>query len=605
MSSAKMKNAAAASAVVSAAAGKSKWQQERDERERQEKERQERYLREKQEKEKADREKREREQQEREAKKKEEERLKRERDERERKDREERERKDREDRERREREARERREREDRERREREQREREQREKDQQKQTTLREKEKAAREERERKERERKEREEQERKDRLDRERREREEKKAREDQQRADRERNEREERERRELDRKNAEKEKNSLQERERKLEQERLEAQRIEDERKAKAAAASGTSTKAPPSNDGGQSEWLQKVNQLNKKREEKRSTYIQESVPSPSPAVDRSKKEIPQDKFAPTSSPAVDRSKKFEKSQDKFAPASPVHTVHTSATKPAEPADDIDIEVSEDEIAMAQADVVVFNFEERVSKLEGFLYQKQKKRKWVKRWFMVNNGRLTSYSAKPESSSAETSQKQLSRNLSQDVFIIPLDTVEEIRPTAGDDQCFSIKTDKQVLHLRCTDVDDVGIWISGLYHHINTLLRDPLKHEASETRQAPVIQEGILQQRKKNSWKKYWFCLRNGFISCYLTRHRNSTTKRPQYKLALFDCQIEEYEPEKNNYAAFQITTQTGEQIILLADNAENMLFWINAILKEKFLIEETINNISIS
>lgn len=100
------------------------------------------------------------------------------------------------------------------------------------------------------------------------------------------------------------------------------------------------------------------------------------------------------------------------------------------------------------------------------------------------------------------------------------------------------------------------------------------------------------------------RKKNAWKRYWFCLRNGFIACYLPRHRNSSTKRPQFKLALFDCQIEEYEPEKYDFSAFQITTQTEEKIVLLADGSENMLFWINAILREKLLIEETINSISI-
>ena len=275
---------------------------------------------------------------------------------------------------------------------------------------------------------------------------------------------------------------------QERERRLEQERLEAQRIEDERKAKAKAASTT---APSSNttssaDDGQSEWMQKVNKMNKKREEKRQTYASpaSSSPAASPSVS-AKKEKEEKKPTPV--------------QDTFEKGSPPVQrafVEDKAKKP-EPSDDV--EISEDEIMQAQEEVVIFNFEERVEQLEGYLFQKLKKKKWVKRWFMVKDGRLTSYSSKPDSSSSKSAQ-HLSRSLSQDVLIIPLDTVEEIRPAKDDDCGFSIKTDNRsqpTVHLRCSNSDDVGVWISGLYHHLNAALRDPLKHEAAETRQAPVV------------------------------------------------------------------------------------------------------------
>ena len=96
-------------------------------------------------------------------------------------------------------------------------------------------------------------------------------------------------------------------------------------------------------------------------------------------------------------------------------------------------------------------------------------------------------------------------------------------------------------------------------------------------------------------------KNKSWKKFLFTLRSGFINCYPPRYRG-LSKKASFKLALYDCQISEFESEKYDYSAFVIKTQTDEEIILKANNYEEMLFWLNAVLKEKFLIEETINAI---
>ena len=95
------------------------------------------------------------------------------------------------------------------------------------------------------------------------------------------------------------------------------------------------------------------------------------------------------------------------------------------------------------------------------------------------------------------------------------------------------------------------------------------------------------------------KKKLLWSRKWFVLRNGFLLEYNSK---DTTKRASNKIALYECQIEEYKSEKYEYSSFSIKDQTGEQFVLRADSYQDMLFWLNAILKEKFIIEETIDNI---
>merc|ERR1712137_846165 len=141
--------------------------------------------------------------------------------------------------------------------------------------------------------------------------------------------------------------------------------------------------------------------------------------------------------------------------------------------------------------------------------------------------------------------------------------------------------------------------------------------NAEMRDPMRQEEEDRSSVRTIEEGFLQKRGAlpfsgsftgltalRGWKKYWFSLHNGFLNCYQPRHRNVPGSRPVSKLALFDCQIEEYKGEKYNYSACRIITPADEELHLLAENTEEMLFWINAILKEKYLVEETINSITL-
>ena len=95
----------------------------------------------------------------------------------------------------------------------------------------------------------------------------------------------------------------------------------------------------------------------------------------------------------------------------------------------------------------------------------------------------------------------------------------------------------------------------------------------------------------------------AWKKEYFVLRNGFLLAYKTKEHMEKKRRYKQKLALYECSIQEYKGEKFQFSAFQIKTQLGKDIVLRANSEEDMLFWVNAILREKHDIEETINAIA--
>src|SRR3990167_11416357 len=139
----------------------------------------------------------------------------------------------------------------------------------------------------------------------------------------------------------------------------------------------------------------------------------------------------------------------------------------------------------------------SEIVESNFEEHVDNLEGYLYLKSAKRKWIKRYYVLKDGKLASYNSNPNSGE---SRGFLSRQLSQDINIVKLDDVEAILPSNEDDVSFhiKIKSQKEMTTLKCTTSGDVALWVSGLYHAINNLNRDRKRQERQEAgRSQPMV------------------------------------------------------------------------------------------------------------
>lgn len=95
---------------------------------------------------------------------------------------------------------------------------------------------------------------------------------------------------------------------------------------------------------------------------------------------------------------------------------------------------------------------------------------------------------------------------------------------------------------------------------------------------------------------------NKWNQRFFILKDGV----LFRFKSEYGSREQMgKLALFGAQLSEYMPHKYD-RCFQVLSPARPKDIhiLRAPTVEDMHIWLNAILKHKILIEESINSIII-
>lgn len=101
---------------------------------------------------------------------------------------------------------------------------------------------------------------------------------------------------------------------------------------------------------------------------------------------------------------------------------------------------------------------------------------------------------------------------------------------------------------------------------------------------------------------IADKLKVNWIARWFVLKDGILFKY--KAQNDT--KPSSKLALYGCTFSEYEDPASEPSAeqkqFQITTTTKKTIILRATSETEMHEWLNAMLKQKLMIESIIDAI---
>jgi hypothetical protein len=113
---------------------------------------------------------------------------------------------------------------------------------------------------------------------------------------------------------------------------------------------------------------------------------------------------------------------------------------------------------------------------------------------------------------------------------------------------------------------------------------------------------------------LTLRKGPQWKPRWFVLKDGILWKYDNKVKDEYNTQimlikgdptPSSKFPLYRCILEEYNPEnsENSNHQFQISTKQ-RSMILRAHTEEEMHDWLNSILKQKILVEQTIDSILI-
>eukprot|EP01094_Clydonella_sp_ATCC50884_P013169 TRINITY_DN2343_c0_g1_i10.p1 TRINITY_DN2343_c0_g1~~TRINITY_DN2343_c0_g1_i10.p1 ORF type:complete len:231 (+),score=76.93 TRINITY_DN2343_c0_g1_i10:516-1208(+) len=209
-------------------------------------------------------------------------------------------------------------------------------------------------------------------------------------------------------------------------------------------------------------------------------------------------------------------------------------------------------------------------------------------------WERFWFAIRDDKLVYYRDKP-ASEAEGAKF---------VGVVDLAAVDSILPVDDSSRAheFVVKGGDTTWRLAADSEGEQQLWICGLYHAINAshwqdyedgteAQESVVAYQSRQTREGPLEMQSMLRL-----WRKRWCILRDGFILVY----RKQGDNRQRARIPLYQCEMEEYRPEKED-AAFKIKTDHGE-FILRAESSEEMQFWCNAILVEKHTIEALIDNI---
>jgi len=178
-------------------------------------------------------------------------------------------------------------------------------------------------------------------------------------------------------------------------------------------------------------------------------------------------------------------------------------------------------------------------------------------------------------------------------------------------------------FKMVTSEITYYFRADSEVDMLRWIAGLVQVVCRLEYEKQRRvEAPSHSSSPLtktkieVKEGELSVLGSfRQWKRRWVVLKGGvlFLRELSSDVNNKSSGQLKEKFALYKCKLEEYNPESEDTpCCFQLIPSkeqlqqqlTSSALVLQASTLEEMHMWLNAILKQKLLIEETIDSICI-
>eukprot|EP01119_Soliformovum_irregulare_P003994 TRINITY_DN1500_c0_g1_i6.p1 TRINITY_DN1500_c0_g1~~TRINITY_DN1500_c0_g1_i6.p1 ORF type:complete len:781 (-),score=204.86 TRINITY_DN1500_c0_g1_i6:92-2434(-) len=226
------------------------------------------------------------------------------------------------------------------------------------------------------------------------------------------------------------------------------------------------------------------------------------------------------------------------------------------------------------------------------------LEGWMFKEDSNamiKSWRKRWFCVREDQLLYW---------KTQQKKFTNAKDSPPHgSISLRNVTSVEPVldGGRPNVFKLITSELEYNLQATDEESALRWMAGLIQEVCRIQLEPvLKPEsvvATPFAQLHEIKEGPLEKMGHfKKWSTLYTVVKGGVIFFFEKKGGKKKSKFPLYKALL-----EEYNPESNP-ACFKITA-LGKTIILRASDEQEMHHWLNTILRQKIMIEETVNAIT--
>jgi hypothetical protein len=227
----------------------------------------------------------------------------------------------------------------------------------------------------------------------------------------------------------------------------------------------------------------------------------------------------------------------------------------------------------------------------------NKLKGFMMKRDPNGifggKWRRRYFVLREARLLYYRQEPPASSVGMNHPPLG--------IISLQYSSAIEPEGNGK--IKIVTPDRVWRLDAGNNQEREKWIKGLREakEIYTLVKNKIDEE-----NVPIYgpnyearKEGILQRYNAiYFWVDNYFTLQDGILFYFASKGANQKGRVP-----LYDAKFEEY--SVTNKFSFKIVWKENgkkNEIILAAKSEEEMQTWCTALMKQKLLIEDTINSI---
>ena len=194
-------------------------------------------------------------------------------------------------------------------------------------------------------------------------------------------------------------------------------------------------------------------------------------------------------------------------------------------------------------------------------------------------------------------------------------SRDASMAPSGTVDlffadGVEPFAPRALSFAIRSaDRQVV-FGARSERDYGLWTSAIATVIASLKITHVQAPPQVLRHQVQLDEekcGWLEcfcaraVLLPKQWRRVWVVLRGGVVTYAPDRHA-----RVAGKLALYKAVLSEYQPDQMRNA-FELATFVNDRhhsLVLRADTTEAMHEWLNAVLRQKLAIEDTIDNLTL-
>lgn len=184
-------------------------------------------------------------------------------------------------------------------------------------------------------------------------------------------------------------------------------------------------------------------------------------------------------------------------------------------------------------------------------------------------------------------------------------------IDMSFVTEVSPeTLYSPHGFCVSTDDEAYSFMADSDETTGKWVKLLNEGVAFMNAEKERIKTSDDKLERYLatfekKEGELKlmiEGKRTWYKSVWCVMKGGMLFMY----RDAGSREIMRKYALYHCKTEMYKGLNDTFilSTTDDETKRTQRVTLKAGSEENLHMWNNAIMKQRFLIESSIDSISI-